>query len=419
MSLPNDYACEGQISIFEILSQDTWCGKTSQELSAQTTERTLDASLKKFAELRIKPPIFLDLRGGGWSKSGCIMGSDWSVAWRLHDAQFWGVPQRRKRIALVADFGGQSAPEILFEREGVSGNPEKSSDKGQEIAGSVRTSTDPSSYTLKIRGGVEVDSHGKKAGKGALVQTELSGTLGVSQDQTLITNKCLNGWDVQSKHIQPENGKAESLYSGERRYGGGESYVMQSKVYGISSYDSNAMKSPNPNSGIYEADTTRTLDNNGGNPACNQGGMIVLEGNGSRPSHKDDGFCESEVSYTLNSTEHHGVCTYQQTTGTLSAGAHAGSYNGQDAYNDMLVVDGGGTEPVTASKASFFLNARSDGTADTLVATDYKDPQIVCYGLDRASFNQGRNAQYDFSVQEELAQPLVARGPGGGVLTRQ
>ena len=414
MSLPNDYACEGQISIFEILSQDTWCGKTSQELSAQTTERTLDASLKKFAELRIKPPIFLDLRGGGWSKSGCIMGSDWSVAWRLHDAQFWGVPQRRKRIALVADFGGQSAPEILFEREGVSGNPEKSSDKGQEIAGSVRTSTDPSSYTLKIRGGVEVDSHGKKAGKGALVQTELSGTLGVSQDQTLITNKCLNGWDVQSKHIQPENGKAESLYSGERRYGGGESYVMQSKVYGISSYDSNAMKSPNPNSGIYEADTTRTLDNNGGNPACNQGGMIVLEGNGSRPSHKDDGFCESEVSYTLNSTEHHGVCTYQQTTGTLSAGAHAGSYNGQDAYNDMLVVDGGGTEPVTASKASFFLNARSDGTADTLVATDYKDPQIVCYGLDRASFNQGRNAQYDFSVQEELAQPLVARGPGGG-----
>lgn len=49
-----------------------------------------------------------------------------------------------------------------------------------------------------------------------------------------------------------------------------------------------------------------------------------------------------------------------------------------------------------------------------MVATDYKDPQLVCYGLDRASFNQGQNALYDFSVEEELAQPLIARGPGGG-----
>ena len=58
---------------------------------------------------------------GRWEHSGCIydeMGG-WSVAWRLHDAQFWGVPQRRKRIALVADFNGLSAPEILFERKGL------------------------------------------------------------------------------------------------------------------------------------------------------------------------------------------------------------------------------------------------------------------------------------------------------------
>jgi DNA (cytosine-5)-methyltransferase 1 len=57
---------------------------------------------------------------GGWTKSGCYYAEDgsWSIAWRVHDAQFWGVPQRRKRIALVADFGGLSAPEILFERKG-------------------------------------------------------------------------------------------------------------------------------------------------------------------------------------------------------------------------------------------------------------------------------------------------------------
>ena len=70
---------------------------------------------------------------GKWPHSGCIMGDGWSIAWRLHDAQFWGVPQRRKRIALVADFGGESAPEILFERNGVSGDFEESGKERERI----------------------------------------------------------------------------------------------------------------------------------------------------------------------------------------------------------------------------------------------------------------------------------------------
>ena len=62
----------------------------------------------------------------GWTKSGCYYAEDgrWSIAWRVHDAQFWGVPQRRKRIALVADFGGLTAPEVFFERKGMHWNPE-------------------------------------------------------------------------------------------------------------------------------------------------------------------------------------------------------------------------------------------------------------------------------------------------------
>lgn len=51
---------------------------------------------------------------GKWATSGAIMGDGWSIAWRVLDAQFWGVPQRRRRIALVADFGGHTGPEILF-----------------------------------------------------------------------------------------------------------------------------------------------------------------------------------------------------------------------------------------------------------------------------------------------------------------
>jgi len=134
---------------------------------------------------------------------------------------------------------------------------------------------------------------------------------------TTETSKCLNSWDVQSKHIQSENGVAEALYSGECRGGGGESYVLSSAnnqpvAYGIGSYCSNGMKSDNPKSGFYEADTARTLDLNGGSPACNQGGMAVVQDadvyNGSRESHKGDGYRESDCMYTLNTVEQHAVC---------------------------------------------------------------------------------------------------------------
>lgn len=64
------------------------------------------------------PNAVIPRPAGKWTPSGAIMGDGWSIAWRVHDAQFWGVPQRRRRIALVADFGGESAPEILFERKG-------------------------------------------------------------------------------------------------------------------------------------------------------------------------------------------------------------------------------------------------------------------------------------------------------------
>lgn len=68
-----------------------------------------------------RPPM-----GGRWSKAGAIAGNGWSLAWRQLDAQYWGVPQRRKRIALVVDFAGGRAGKILFERESVPGHPDQS-----------------------------------------------------------------------------------------------------------------------------------------------------------------------------------------------------------------------------------------------------------------------------------------------------
>ena len=69
-----------------------------------------------------------------WTTSGCIMGDGWSIAWRVLDAQFWGVPQRRRRIALVADFRGQSAPEILFIRKSVSGHTDEGKPQRKEAS---------------------------------------------------------------------------------------------------------------------------------------------------------------------------------------------------------------------------------------------------------------------------------------------
>jgi DNA (cytosine-5)-methyltransferase 1 len=77
---------------------------------------------------------------GKWTTSGAIMGDGWSIAWRVLDAQFWGVPQRRRRISLVADFGGQSAPEILFERKGLCWDSAESGETGEGIAADAERS---------------------------------------------------------------------------------------------------------------------------------------------------------------------------------------------------------------------------------------------------------------------------------------
>lgn len=126
-----------------------------------------------------------------WTKAGAIDGDGWSIAWRTHDAKDWGktirdsrtgnvirlgTPQRRRRISVVADFGGESAAQIQFDRESVSGHPAESGAAGEGFAGAAESGA---SYAVRIRGGCD------GGGKGALVQTEKSGTLGTGNDQTI------------------------------------------------------------------------------------------------------------------------------------------------------------------------------------------------------------------------------------------
>lgn len=93
---------------------------------------------------------------GSWPYAGCVMGDGWSIAWRLHDAQFWGVPQRRKRIALVADFGGQSVPEILFERKGMRRDPEESGEEREGTSSDVKGSVAATISCLNDHGGSQM-----------------------------------------------------------------------------------------------------------------------------------------------------------------------------------------------------------------------------------------------------------------------
>ena len=72
-----------------------------------------------------------------WRNAGCIVGEGYSIAWRVLDAQYWGVPQRRRRIFLVCDFAGERAGEILFKREGLRGNFAQSREAGKEDSGNV------------------------------------------------------------------------------------------------------------------------------------------------------------------------------------------------------------------------------------------------------------------------------------------
>lgn len=70
---------------------------------------------------------------GKWTSSGCIMGDGWSIAWRVHDAQFWGVPQRRRRIALVADFNGGAHQKYYLSAKACLGILQRAERKGKKL----------------------------------------------------------------------------------------------------------------------------------------------------------------------------------------------------------------------------------------------------------------------------------------------
>lgn len=93
--------------------------------------------LEEFIRISESNAVMPKVPKAGWAYADCISGNGWSIAYRTFDAQYWGVPQRRRRIYLVADFRGGRAKEILFEQEGLRGHTAQSGTQGQEIAGDI------------------------------------------------------------------------------------------------------------------------------------------------------------------------------------------------------------------------------------------------------------------------------------------
>ena len=291
--------------------------------------------------IRVAEPEAPDIQvpDKGWPTWGGYRDVDgrWSVAWRVLDAQYWGVPQRRRRIALVADFGGTSAPEILFNAKGVYGHfatsgetwegPSERTESGAHESGAWAGCLTPNeTQTNRVYGADGIwptlpaqensgqnrqsvfcvpinDKATRFSGGGDTRKDDGAGNgLGVGHDgepsPTLTAADrhgvyCAGfklGNSEQARSIGYQEEQSPTLNA---ECGGNKPVV----VYSFDSLASNSMKSPNPKSGCREVDTAKTLDTTSPDPSKNQGGIAILD-----MSHANDVIREcGEVVPTLQS----------------------------------------------------------------------------------------------------------------------
>ena len=253
----------------------------------------------------------------GWPTWGGYhdeVGGRWSVVWRTHDAQYWGVPQRRRRISVVADFGGDTASEIQFDGESVSGDIAESGAAGEGLAEAAESGFNPAvrdvtTYCLQGNGIDRADTAGCN-GKGW--REDACYTLNtIDRPAVCAEVRCMTPWDAQSQRVYDGNGVSPTLSSrensglnreavlcagfkaGQGAQAGGIGYSEEVSptlaaapsgtnrtpavvAYSFDSLSSNSMKSKNPHSGCREVDVAKTLDTTDPTPSKNQGGIAVV-----------------------------------------------------------------------------------------------------------------------------------------------
>ncbi|MGG6789457.1 UNVERIFIED_CONTAM: DNA (cytosine-5-)-methyltransferase [Streptococcus canis] len=263
-----------------------------------------------------------------WQNAGFIMAGDFSLAWRVFDAQYWGVPQRRRRIYLVCDFNGESAGKILFESEGMPWHLEKSKCPWQRTAtdskGSIRSSV--TNLCLNDQGGQRMDVHEEKSG---------TITASVGNHPPLVFEN--HGQDSRFKGpIDISNTIGASLGTG----GNNQPFVVEDKV-DIFDVRITSENTKNHRANIYETDVARTINTGQNSPEANQGGLAIV-------------YCD-------------------KTAGTLCAMDGPKGVHSEMASQGKLIVE---KEIFSTSKNSHHTEAM-ENLANTLVASDYKDPPVV------------------------------------------
>ena len=390
---------------------------------------------------------------GRWPCADCYLGDGWSVAYRVLDAQYWGVPQRRARIFLVADFAGGRAPEVLFESEGVSGYTPQGFRQGESIAGDPEESLGTAGGTdaggrgrviLNDQGGSRMDvsedvvstlraeahhppvvmDEGEPAAAGFCTEhsanarsigyeEETSPTLragvvpaaialdyhpadsriGIGETDTIqtLTGRMGTGgnnvplvMDGAHQELPPQTLKIRSGCEGGGK--GAQVQVEKSATlgcnndqtvfvpYGICSKASHAMLSGNPHTGFYEADTARTLDQNGGRPDCSQGGIAVVAFS---QNQRDEVRDLKNVSGTLAAEPG----TKQQTyvlQGSMIGRADKNGPQGDGVNEDVsFTLDTSDRHAVAYCMTAGEFTRVGAEQSPPIMARDYKDPNVV------------------------------------------
>ena len=260
--------------------------------------RSYKAIIEAFCETEVPMPA-----SGRWANAGMVRGGSVDFAWVCKDAQHYRVPQRRKRLFAVADFTGRRAAEILFvsqslhryfearerSRQGTPAYAESGvGSAGSGINGSIAGTLDANyGKGTGMRGGIERDVVlcAATGQSNAEILHDTSPTLNCNCEQPIVYAKTeklvaafMAGQAKNARSIAYNEKLSPTLKGAASGLNQTPSILCKEQTaYGICSQSSNSMKSGNPFSGIYEAETCKTLDQSCANPVCNQGGIAIVE----------------------------------------------------------------------------------------------------------------------------------------------
>lgn len=322
----------------------------------------------------------------GWNTWGGYhdeVGGRWSVAWRVHDAQHWGVPQRRRRISVVADFGGDTAGEILFERKSVSVYLTESGAARERLTGDSESGAGRTGESIAHAYGETGVGYWKNG-----VQTlRAEGENRPSRPSNVVV--CMatqqGGAELRTDDRSP------TLTAAAGMSGNNQPVVCAGFKLGNSEQARSI--------GYAEEQAPTLCAECGGNKPA----VVALDMTHACDVIRECGEVVPSLQARMGTGGNQVPLTYQEVTGTLSPGAHAGSYNGQDAYNDMLVV---------SSEISPTLRARaSDPCREDMAAYIASvDCRNFCEGGETNGTLQAKsNGGVSYNLQNTVRTGMIVR----------